>query len=575
MKKGGVFFGGIFFLAGLVAFYFIVLSAVIDASRMQFWQATKAQLNSADVSSFQSRNDNGGYTTMYKLDIQYRYKVAGTDYFGNRAKIRNDNSTSDSSDAYTLLSKVNHEQSSQQSITVWYNPSNVNESIYDRTLDFQFLLMMTLFSSVFMAIGLGIISYSRPEKEEKPVNANPEKPWTTRSQWASPIIYSNAQMSVKYAWYFAIVSGLFFGMFSVALFGQNPIATIFSLLFLVVPLWLVIRARRIQKEWLYFKKVPLTLGTYPGLVGGKVKGSLTIPGQSSASEKCTVTLNCTKYWTERSGSKTESNQSIIYSKAQITIARPSLKGSNIDFSFDVPADKPQSSAPSKSYHKWTIAIKGNLSGFNFNREYEVPVFVTQESMSVADELQQKPLTSSEKSAMNKRLAVDVSLVKEEMTLHTPGSKDSLFIAGIGAIFFIIGISIATIGGSLFGLVFAAMSFVFLGLGTWGYGRNCKIKVKPDSLQVDVYFFSRPVKTVLLDKTEVDSIEAFSSSKEHTNGKQTSEKFCLRLLTNTGKRIDLGGDFNSMKNALHLKQRIEQLFEVVEPMASITESNAKL
>ena len=52
MKKGGVLFGGIFFLAGLAVFYFMVLSPVIDASKMQFWQATNGQLISAKVHAY-------------------------------------------------------------------------------------------------------------------------------------------------------------------------------------------------------------------------------------------------------------------------------------------------------------------------------------------------------------------------------------------------------------------------------------------------------------------------------------------------------------------------------------------
>ena len=62
MKKGGYLFGGIFFLAGLAILYFMVLSPIIDVSKMQFWHATKAQLISAKVDSYQSRNDDGGFT---------------------------------------------------------------------------------------------------------------------------------------------------------------------------------------------------------------------------------------------------------------------------------------------------------------------------------------------------------------------------------------------------------------------------------------------------------------------------------------------------------------------------------
>lgn len=157
MKKGGVLFGSVFFLAGLIAFYFVVISPVIDATKMQLWRATKATLVNAEVNSFQSRNDDGGLTTMYKVVMQYQYNVGGNEYFGHRAKINNDTSSSDQEEAYAFLHKVHNHQASQNSITVWYNPNNVSESIYDRTLDFKFLLIMTLFSGVFMTVGIGEI----------------------------------------------------------------------------------------------------------------------------------------------------------------------------------------------------------------------------------------------------------------------------------------------------------------------------------------------------------------------------------------------------------------------------------
>jgi hypothetical protein len=559
MKKGGVLFGGIFLLAGLAVLYFMVLSPVIDASRMQFWDTTKAQLISAKVDSYQSRNDDGSSTTMYKVRMQYQYRIGGYSYIGQRAKIMNDESSSDSSKAYELLGKIQHENSVNNGIIVWVNPSDNQDSIYNRTLDFRFLIIMTLFSCVFIMAGWGIISYSRSGKEVIPDNIDPEKPWTSRTQWASPIIYSDAQTSVKYAWFFAIFASAFFGMFIISLFGTNSVLTVISLLLLIPPLWLILRAKRIQKEWRHFDKVPLTLSPYPGMVGGTVKGSLTVPGKNSWMGKYSATLTCTKYWITRHGSERKSKQSIIYTDTQKLFVQSSANGGNIDFDFTVPADKPESSAPSNSYHQWTVTIEGDLEDTNFNRNYEVPVFVTEQSTTELEELAQQPLTRSEEKIISERLNIDVSRVQDEMNLHTPKSKEALPFIAISTFFFITGILIYTIGDSFFGVVFSTMSCIFLALGTWGYGRNYKIKVSPNHLQLDFYFLSWSLNQTTLTKNDVKSIEPFSSSTSHTNGKQTNEKFSLRLITNMGKVIDLGGSFNSKKNALHLKQQVEAIF----------------
>jgi len=558
MNRSGVLFGGVFFLSGLAVFYFMVLSPIIDAGRMQFWHATPAQLISAKVHSYQSQNDDGGYTTMYKVLTQYQYNIDGSSYVGQRAQITGDSANSDSDGAYKLLSKIKYENKVHKGITIWVNPNDNQDSIYDRTLDFRFLIMMTLFGSIFMMVGWGVMSLSRQNKEKIPDNVDPEKPWTSRSKWSSPVIYSDVQKSVKYACFFAVLATAFFGLFAIALFGKNIVGTVFSILFLIPPLWLILRAIRVRKEWLYFNKVPLTLMPHPGMVGGIVKGRLVIPNKSSSVDKYNVTLSCIKCWVKRSGNKTSSQQSIIYSDNQKLSTKPSRGGREINFNFNVPAGQPESSVPNQSYHKWEIRVKGDLESINFDRNYEVPVFVTEQSVTELDELMQQPLSHQERNELNERLDLDVSWVKDEMILHIPKAKEVLPIAGIGALFFIIGMLIYIIGGSFFGVVFSGVSCVFLGLGIWGYGRNCKIKVSSNNLQLDFYFFSWSLNQLILTPNQVRSIEPFSSSTTHINGKQANEKFSLRLITDVGKSIDLGGGFKSKKNALHLKQQIEAI-----------------
>jgi len=569
MKKGnslaGNIFGSFFFLAGLVVFYFSVISPVFDAIQMQFWQQGKAQLLQADVTSFQSRNDDGSYTTLYNVEMSFQYKVADQKYFGSRAKINNNSSNSDSDEAYQLLSRMKNEQTRNQYIMIWYQPSSPSNSIYDRSISIKFTIIMTMFSAVFMMIGAGIVRYSSKKKSENIAlnHEDPSKPWTTRAQWASPIIYSQAESKTKTAWFFAILSLLFFGMFSLMLLGQHPVASFFALVLLIVPSWLIIRAKGIQKEWQFYQKVPLTLKSYPGIVGGKVEGSLVIP-KSSATEHYTISLICTKYWTSGSGDNKSSNQSIVYSSEQHPMTKSKVEGNHLSFNFSVSADKPESSYPSNNYHTWTINVKSKNLGLTasrseaikFARDYEVPVFITQESQTVEQELVAAPLSSLEKHSIKERL--DINSSSQVISLHTPGSKHSLVFAGIGSLFFVIGVLIATVGESFFGIIFSLMSCVFIFLGLWGWARNCKINITPNSFEIDVYWLSRLMKNHVFCSNDIKEIQAFKSSSGHTNGRQTSEKFCLRLLTILGKRMDLGGEFKSMKNAVHMKNEIERV-----------------
>ena len=245
----------------------------------------------------------------------------------------------------------------------------------------------------------------------------------------------------------------------------------------------------------------------------------------------------------------------------------------------MPADKPSSSKPDNNYHTWTIKISSELQGINFNRAYDIPVFITQDSQTVEDELKQKPLTAQQKSQIHKRLSVnannqaqdltrnsiqDTSIAngpinnnpKQSLTMHTPGSKAGWFIGGIGTLFFIIGMVIATVGESFFGYVFSTMATVFIALGVFALARNCEIRVSPNLLEVDVFMFSKRVKQHKLNLNDIKEIKAYKSSSASQNGKQTTEKYDLKLFTVSGQRIDLGGEFVSMKNATHMQLEIE-------------------
>lgn len=579
MKVGGIIFGGIFFLAGLAAFFFFILSTLFDAFQMQSWQSTPAELTRADISRYESRNDNGSYTTMYSVDIEYIYQAKGKTYTGTRADLRED-SSSDSDEHYQRLYKMKQE-AAQNRLKVWVNPNEPNESIYDRNIDFKFTLIMTIFTSVFMFVGGGIMYASRKKEQPMPLGITPDptKPWTTRAEWASPTLYSNAKNKIGLIKFFTILSFLFCGMFSLALFGQHPVATVFSFILLLPPFFLFRWYKKTKQEWDHFDKVPMQLKPYPGVIGGNVSGSILIPQRYTNGDRYTFELTCTHHWTTRSSNKSENHSSILWSKQIKPTPKSKVTGTYLIFDFEVPADKPSSSKPDNNYHTWTIKISSELKGINFNRAYDIPVFITQDSQTVEDELKQKPLTAQQKSQIHKRLSVNsnnqaqdltrnsiqnTSIAngpinnnpKQSLTMHTPGSKAGWFIGGIGTLFFIIGMVIATVGESFFGYVFSTMATVFIALGVFALARNCEIRVSPNLLEVDVFMFSKLVKQHKLNLNDIKEIKAYKSSSASQNGKQTTEKYDLKLFTVSGQRIDLGGEFVSMKNATHMQLEIE-------------------
>lgn len=556
-KSSLIVFGGIFFLAGFGFFYLMVLSQVIDSWKMQSWHSANAQLMSASVESHQSRNDDGSYTTMYKVEANYQYQVNGQSYTGDRVSLSNW-SSSNQSEHYEQLNKIKRQQNRYNYIVVWYDPDQPTQSIIDRAIYWKTLSMISAFCFVFMLIGGGIIFYGLTKNKNQPSKETIDlsKPWTTRKEWASPTIYSNAQGSLKLAWFLFILSLCFCGVFAIALFGTHPVATGFAILIGVIPLLVLKRALRLQNEWKRFNKVPLHLKPYPGVIGGLVSGEIIIPVRFKTQSHYKLSLNCTHHYTSGSGKNRSSHQVNIYSNEQTVQSKTHLDGSQISFSFKVPAQNPQSSEPGNDYHQWKLSVKATDDANVFNRAYEIPVFITADSQTVTDELKENPLTEVEKNNIEERL----SLIKdgEDFYLKTPGSKVGVAFAGIGGLFSIIGIIIAIFSEPFFGIAFALFGSLFFALGMWVWGKNCEVKISSDSCEVKTYWFKRFVKHQTLLSSQISQIITYQSSTSSTTSGTTEVRYGLKIKTSQGLTVDLGGEFLSDKNATHMKQKIEAI-----------------
>ena len=157
---GGYLFGLIFFFIGAGFFYGMVATKLVNIWDMQSWHSADAQLDSATIESYQRRRKNGGYNTMYTVVASYRYQVNGQFYSGTRLRV-DTGSSSDRNDFYALLKLLKHEQSRDKKISIWYDPANPSESVYERYLNNWIkVAMVSIFSVVFMMIGCAIIGYA-------------------------------------------------------------------------------------------------------------------------------------------------------------------------------------------------------------------------------------------------------------------------------------------------------------------------------------------------------------------------------------------------------------------------------
>lgn len=548
-------FGSVFFIAGLGVLLFFVIKPLGDWAIMQSWVSTEAILQSAKVDSFISTDSEGRSSTQYQSLIQYSYQVNGQSYTGTRGRI-NDMSSSDREPHAELVNTIRRVYDRRQ-LYVWYDPDKPSNSIYQRTFYFSNLIFMAIFSLIFMMAGFGIANYSRFFGKQLTVNpaAIRGEPWSNFVEWTSPEVYSDIENRRKIWWFIAIFCSLFFGVFAfMAISSGHWVAIAVGLLLTGPPLFLIRKAFLIGQDWRKHGKVPLQLLSVPGVIGGQIRGEIVLPWQPTGRETVRIGLSCKHRYTSSSGGKNRSHVVEVFEMHEEY--RPIAKsgGAFVAFNLNIPAGQPETSEPGNNYHEWSAIVECEEKGFR--RSYSVPVFVTPESLTVAAELEETPLTRDEITAISER--VELQSDGSALSFSTPRSTIGMIIFLIGDAFFTVGLAIAIFAEAVFGYFFAGVSLLFVALGFWAWGRSCNIEVRRDCLTAEIFLFGKKINEHQFTPAEIDHFRVHQVSSTSQGGKQTSAQFNIKLHPRSGTPVDLGGEYKSERNAEHVKQQIEEL-----------------
>lgn len=558
-RIGSYIFGLLFFGVGAFLFYVFVGSQLVDWVRMQSWPQAQAQLIHAELESYSATSD-GGRVTMYRPKVSYQYLVDGLLIEGDRAGL----STAGSNERQRhskLVRKIRTEQSQNGFILVRYSPASVQESIYDTSINWRLAVILGLFTSVFMLIGAGTLAYTffKSRQRVDPAQVDPDKPWTQRPEWASPRVYSQAGFSARLFKFLAVLSVFFFGVFSLALFGEGGFQTGFAIALLIPPAWVIRKAYKVDREHKLVGKTPLAMNPYPGVIGGTVGGLIELTGASAVDDEFTLELVCRKHWVTGSGKNRKHNSAVVWQSSKQVAPSVTSQGCEIPFEFDVPAECPSSSPSSNgSYHRWQLYLKGGLGSISVDRHFELPVFATEASRTVEEELIEQPLAAEQVSD----IAARVSLKEQGhgLSFRTRGDGANLGIIMIGAALSAFGIFFMFRGVVGFGAVFTVIALAFALLGVYGWGRCCEIDAQLGSCVVKVAWRSIPLKTLRLSRSHIQAVEAYrSSSQSGTDGYRAF--YALRLIKADGKRLSLGGGFKSEREATHLKLKLEEVLGI--------------
>ena len=408
---GLMFGGGGFFILAETA-----LPTWQNWSEMKGWKSGYAELLSVSGSKNETK-------------ANYRYDYNGTIYLSDRVYVAefNDNIGSYHAD---LLQRLRPYQRNGQALPIWINPRTPQQAVIDRDMRWGLFVLMTVFCSIFILIGLAVIYGSlrllgkpapsnkpslkklRNEWEKKRKDPNfthsfleycqyrseemqsegqaletKNTDWQARKGWESPRIASDAIKGARFFWIFALfwnaVSSPLIFVIPDELQKQNYLALV-GLLFPLVGLFLLYKAIAATLEYRHFGKVLFEMDPYPGAIGGNLGGRVQVSRlpyqQAVEAREVWVRLECVYSYMSGSGDKRSRRETIKWAEQ----GKPQIdslgEGVSMQFRFDLPEDLPEADVEQKgAYHFWRLTVKADVSGTDLNRNYNIPVFNTGET----------------------------------------------------------------------------------------------------------------------------------------------------------------------------------------------------
>ena len=353
-------------------------SSISDAWAMEEWVAVSGQLTDAGYETH-----SGDESNTYEAYASYTYVWMGQSYSGNRVSI---GSGADNIGDYqqNLGDRLRHAMSGDGSITVYVNPDQPYESIIDREIRWSLIGFNMIFVLAFGGGGLGMLVFAllRKGKNKTGVVSTGNQPWLVNDDWQSATIKSNSKVAMYVAWGVALFWNLIsaplpFVIYDEVMSKGNVIALV-GLLFPLVGLGLIKWAISKTMEWHRFGPAPITLDPFPGSIGGHVGGTIDLRLPYSAEHVFSATLNNLRSYVSGSGKNRSRSESAEWQETTVAHVGPGQDGSRLTFRFEVPDNLSPSDAEkdSDTYYLWRLSISADLSGADFSRDYEIPVYPT-------------------------------------------------------------------------------------------------------------------------------------------------------------------------------------------------------
>jgi len=558
-----VVFGLVFFLVGAGFLVMSVIPTLHDGWQMQSWFSVQGRMLSADLRV--NRSDD---STTYQAVGRYAYEVGGRHFENDRVAI---NSGSDNIGDFQqrLASKLRHHQHNHYPITVWYNPSNPADSVINRDIRWGLLVFKLVFVIVFGGVGLGVIVFSLKGKKVVDSPEAQAKPWLANPDWQDGVIRSGAKTGMVAIWGFATVWNLI--SFPIAIMAVPEILSdkeyigLFVLLFPVVGLGLIAWAIKLTLEWKRFGTTPLTMDPFPGAIGGDVGGGIQINMPYDASLACKVTLSCIHSYVSGSGKNRSRSESVKWQDEGYARVRPSAKGVELQFRFEVPDGLPVSEEHGSSYHLWRLHVEADIPGVDLDRSFEIPVYATGEHSGRLGfrSSEEQPAGAPSLTAESLLPIREHGGVKELYypMMRKPGRSLGLMV--FGAIFAGVGVFLWTEAARegfmlyMMSSVFSLVGWAIVLGGIYSALNSLRVTLDGRAITSERALLGIPVSHKAFEYDDVMSVEASEGMKSNSGQKHTIEYSIVAKLP--GDKITLAEHLGSSSKKDLVVEYFEQEF----------------
>jgi hypothetical protein len=476
---------------GIGSLLLAVLPTLYDWTRMQSWQPVDATLVSAKLHTSRSKNSD-----TYSVTAHYRFELAGQQVHGSRVAI---NERSDNIGDFNQQLGARLERALREGKTVqaWVNPSDVSDSVIDRSLRWGLLAFWMVFVMVFGGFGVGMLAYVwHARKKDAVRRSEPEaEPWLARPEWAHNKIRSHKRLEVWVAWGFAAVWNLLalpaaIGGGPKMLRTENYAALGAVSVFVLVGLGLLVWAVRATLDARRYGEVYLQLDPFPGSIGGHFGATMPLKLPYQAGLHFDVTLSCVLHYQTRSAGKSgsESRESVVWQTDGVAQVAPHTEGVELSFRFSVPRGLPQSQEVDTEYHAWRAHIESADPALAFARTFDVPVYATGEtSDGLAADAAQHPRVQQMRDAQVDEVS-DLTPIPGGVRLYQPYGRlwrQNLIWLGMGGAFLVFGVMAGRMGApALFPVVFGGVGGAMLLWGFYALCNSLRVQLDRDGLHTE-------------------------------------------------------------------------------------------